>query len=363
MPLKNDLKDFPELSRKAFQHPLDGQAIAALQNVRGLPTLIKYVSEKTTEQLMNLENITSRLRVDAQQYPSLYKQFLRMAQVLDVQKLPNLYIETSPTINAFAMGMENYSIVLCSGLIDIMEEEELLAILGHELGHVKCEHQLYKTTIYWLTNFGDLILSQAKIPGLDFLLGAGRIAIYYALLDWNRKAEYSCDRAALLAVQDVDAISGALSKLAGFSEKFEEKINIDAVEEQATLYQELGSDSILVKIMKLKILERTHPYTAVRVKEIRNWAQSPEYMSILSGEYQKNNGQPGSNGAAPATVATKGRTCPNPKCNYPCGADFLFCPKCQSNLREARLSCGNCGNAVETEWRICCYCGSTLQGS
>ncbi|MFN7929903.1 MAG: hypothetical protein U0Y68_18545 [Blastocatellia bacterium] len=38
----------------------------------------------------------------------MHKQYVRMAQVLDVRKLPNLYVSTEMQINAFAMGMENW---------------------------------------------------------------------------------------------------------------------------------------------------------------------------------------------------------------------------------------------------------------
>src|SRR4051812_1224640 len=172
MALKANLVEFPDLTRQAFQHPSDVQATETLKHVPGLARVIRFISEMGSEQYMHYENISHRLRVNANQYPSLYRQYVRMAQVLDVRKLPSLYIETTPTINAFAMGVENYSIVLCSGLLDILDENETMAILGHELGHVKCEHQLYKTMAYLVLNFGDAILSQARIPGLDLVLSA-----------------------------------------------------------------------------------------------------------------------------------------------------------------------------------------------
>ena len=118
MTLKNDLVEFPGLSRQAFQHDWDLQAAQTLKQIPGLPWLVRFVSETFTEQYMRYANLSSKLRINARQYPSLYRSFVKMAQVLDVKKLPSLYIETTPVINAYAMGMENYSVVLCSGLID-----------------------------------------------------------------------------------------------------------------------------------------------------------------------------------------------------------------------------------------------------
>jgi len=360
MVLRSDLKEFPELSHHAFQHAWDSQATATLRQVPGLSRVVRFISENGSEPFLNYENISSRLRVNAQQYPSLYRQYVRMAQVLDVRKLPALYIETTPTINAFAMGIENYSIVLCSGLVDVMDEVELLAILGHELGHVKCEHQLYKTVAYLVTTFGDAILSQAKIPGIDLVLSAGRLGLEFALMDWSRKAELSCDRAALLATQDADAVASALAKLAGFSRKYASELNLDEVEHQSEAYRELGNESIMIKMMQLQTMRsQTHPYPVVRVKEIRHWARSVEYDSILAGNYRRHAAVLQGGAWQNVTIESpRARECA--KCKYPCNEDYLFCPSCQSNTRVGRLLCGKCRKPVEQTWSACMGCGSWL---
>jgi Zn-dependent protease with chaperone function len=360
MALKNNLVEFPDLSRQSFQHPLDLQAAGVLKQVPGLPRLVRFMSETVFEQQMHYTNVSSNLRVNAQQYPSLHRQFVRMAQVLDVKKLPSLYVSTTPwTINAYAMGIENYSIVICSGLLDILEDSELMAILGHELGHVKCEHQLYKTMAYWMTNFGDLILSQAKIPGLDLVLGAGRIGLDFALLDWSRKAELSCDRAALLATQDPDAVARALAKLAGFSRKYQDELSLAEAERQSDLYHDLGGDSLIMKLIKLKALSQTHPYPVVRVKEVLAWSRAPEYQQILAGNYRKNTPALLDGTWKNVSIETpRARECP--KCKYPCGEDYVFCPSCQTNVRASALICSSCRQAVEGDWSACITCGSWL---
>lgn len=362
MALKTDRVQFPDLSHLAFQHPFDGQATETLRKVPGLPRLIKFVSEKSLEQVFNYGNISSKIRVSAKQYPSIYKQYVRMAQVLDVRKLPSLYIETTPTINAFAAGIENYSIVLCSGLIDIMDEDELMAILGHELGHVKCEHQLYKTTAAVLTVLGSSLAAQTGIPGVEFILSAGRVGLNMALMDWSRKAELSCDRAALLAIQDVDKVASALAKLAGFSSKYAGELNLDEVEHQADLCHELGSDSLFVKLVKLQsMMDATHPYPVFRVKEIRTWAKSEEYSQILAGNYRRFTPVLTEGVWSNLTIGTpRAKECPNPKCKYPCDEDYIFCPKCQSNVRAGTIICSECRKPVELDWVFCMTCRHPL---
>jgi hypothetical protein len=281
-----------------------------------------------------------------------------MAEVLDVKKLPHLYIDTTPTVNAYAMGMENYCIVLCSGLIDILEEDELMAILGHELGHVKCEHMLYKTLTHLIMTVGSDVIKQL-MPVVGNFLSVG---LQLAVLDWNRKAEFSCDRAALLATQDVECVSGALGKLAGYSKRFGDEFNIDEIEIQADGYEDVGADSVLTKALKLySLINQTHPYPVVRVKEIRAWAESAEYKNIMSGNY--------ATGIRTLTAADRthyniesprAKECPNPKCKMLCPDSYNFCSNCQTNLRESKLVCTQCRQEIEEEWVACISCGSQL---
>ena len=354
-----DLKTFPDLSYHAFQHPLDSKAIASLQKVPGISKALRYVSEKSLERTFLINNVSSNLRVNAEQYPSIYKRYLKMAEVLDVRKLPHLYIDTTATINAYAMGMENYTIVLCSGLIDILDEDELMAILGHELGHVKCEHMLYKTLTHLIMTIGSDVIKQV-MPVVGNFLSVG---LQLAVLDWNRKAEFSCDRAALLATQNVDCVAGALGKLAGYSSRFNEEFNIDEVEIQAEGYEEIGADSMITKALKLySLIQQTHPYPVVRVKEIRAWAESVEYENIMNGNY--------ATGIRTLTAADRtsydidsprAKQCPNAKCMMLCPDNYNFCSNCQTNLRGSKLVCTNCRGEVELDWVACTNCGSQLQ--
>jgi Zn-dependent protease with chaperone function len=350
--------EFPGLSHHAFQHPLDSQALAALKGVPGLATVMKFLSEKTTERFHHARRMSHSLRVNAQQYPSLYAKYVRLAQVLDVQKLPALFIENSPNINAYAMGMENYSIVVASGLLDAMEEEEVLAILGHELGHVKCEHMLYNSMAHMLRSYGTMGVSLlSEVPLVGKVLSGG---LGIALYEWSRKAELSCDRAALLATQDVGATASALGKLAGYSKKYAHELNLEAIASQADDYESMKQGSLLVNLVMLnELLDTTHPYPVVRVREVRHYAASSEYANILAGNYQR--GQPRLTDGSWAGVDVKTRRFKRcASCNYPCNEDYVFCPHCQANTRDLKLHCASCKLPVEDAWVHCMQCGARL---
>ncbi len=363
MPLKATLKTFPGLSYRAFQHPLDREARKALEAIPLVPRLVRKWSELVTERFLHMEHVANNLRVSAEQYPSLYRQYVRMAEALDMPKLPALYLDTSSVINAYAMGMENYFIVVTTGLMDLLTEDEVLAIIGHELGHIKCEHMLYHNMVVLMFKYGAGIID-AFVPGIAQVM---LIGFKLALLEWNRKAEFSSDRAALLATQDPEAIAGALAKLAGYVtyDGASDELNLDAVYAQADDFDDLDSDSLINKLIKLNmLLERTHPFPVVRVKAILDWADSDHYRRILDGDYHalaqgfgpSPERQLASNNNGLATPT--GRVCP--KCRTVWTADMGFCGKCGTSLRDALIICGRCGAPVEAGMRVCPRCGRAL---
>ncbi len=357
MSLAESVREFPDLSHHAFQHPADSKALAVLKKVPLLPQISRKVSEVFSEGFMRMHFVSSAVRVGPNQYPSLYKQYLRMAEVLDVRKLPDLYIKTDDTINAYAMGQENYFIVVNTGIMELLTEDELLAIIGHELGHIKCDHMMYNTMANFLMAFGTGVLDS-----LFFGLGKmATIGFQLALLEWSRKAEFSCDRAALLVTQDKDSVRNALGKLAGYTNVTPDKLDIEELRKQADEYQEMGAKSMFTKMVQIYLmLGNTHPYPVVRVDEISKWADSDEYARILDGDYVKMSGElvvPEE--VVPPLETPTGVLCP--KCGAAWSTGTSFCGKCRTNLRGAAIICGACRSPIEPEWVACPACGSLLK--
>lgn len=285
MSLSQSLIRFPDISHHAFQHPQD--QIANLNALQNLAVPIKAVHSWFDEKYFRIQIIPTCIEVSSRQYPSLWKQYIRMAEALSIYDIPKLYISTSPQINAFTAGMEKHYIVLYSGLIDLLSEDELLAAIGHELGHIKSQHLLYSSLAQLLLTFGTDFMNALPIPALKPVF---EIAAVLTLLEWYRNAEFSCDRAALLATQNENAVCSTLAKLAGYSKNLKDEINIESVKEQAFKYKNIGSESLPDKALKVYcLLKQTHPYPILRVSELATWAMSSEYQSILDGKYKKIN--------------------------------------------------------------------------
>jgi Zn-dependent protease with chaperone function len=274
-------KQFEDISYRSFQHPLDREALAAVRKVKHIDVVIKKATEWSTERDFKILNLSDNIRLSNKQCPSIYKLLKEAASILDITQLPELYIDSSYTVNTYSYGIGNHVIVLCSGLIDIMSEDELLAVIGHELGHIKCNHMLYRTLAYLLSLGGGLL---QIIPVLGKAVDFG---VKGAIDEWTKMSTFTCDRSALLVVQDPEIVARMLAKLAGYSSnKILDEINIDEVLVQADEHEACsGKVDKLIKFIQNR--NQVHPLPIVRVKKLIQWAESEEYKKIMDGDYLK----------------------------------------------------------------------------
>ncbi|MFD9127933.1 M48 family metallopeptidase [Kitasatospora sp. NPDC059571] len=268
---------FPGISTRAWEHPADRSALVALRRLSGFDDVLKKLAGLVSERSVRLMFLATAVKTSERQFPELYDMVRDAAYVLDLEKVPDLYVTQDPAVNAMCIGMETPIIVLTSGLVELLDEEELRAVVGHEVGHAMSGHAVYRTMLLILTNIA------ARIAWLP--LGSLAIsAVITALKEWFRKAELSCDRAGLLAGQDLQASMRGLMKLAGGHNLAE--MNVDAFLEQAEEYEKAGDlrDGVL---KLLQVLPQTHPFAVVRVAKLKKWAESDEYRSILAGAYPR----------------------------------------------------------------------------
>jgi Zn-dependent protease with chaperone function len=199
------------------------------------------------------------------------------AYVLDLPQIPEVFVTQNPIVNAMALGADQPFIVINTGLVDLLDAEELRSVVGHELGHVLSGHAVYRTMLFHLINLAARV---AWVP-LGYV---GLRGIIWALEEWYRKSELSCDRAGLLASQDPAAAKRVLMKLAGGSRLSE--LNSDAFMEQAHDYDAVPDvrDGLL-KLLQLQ--GNSHPFAVTRFAELSRWIDSGEYDRILAGDYPR----------------------------------------------------------------------------
>ncbi|MFF7632133.1 M48 family metallopeptidase [Kitasatospora sp. NPDC008050] len=273
---------FPDISTRAWEHPADRSALVALRKLSGFDDVLRKLAGLVSERSVRLMFLATAVKTSERQYPELFSMVRDAAYVLDLEQVPDLYVTQDPNVNAMCIGMETPVIVVTSGLVELLDEEELRAVIGHEVGHAMSGHAVYRTMLLILTNLATRV---GWIP----LGNLAIMALITALKEWFRKAEISCDRAGLLAGQDPQAAMRGLMKLAGGHNLGE--MNVDAFLEQAEEYEKAGDlrDSVL---KLLQVLPQTHPFAVVRVAKLKQWSESEEYRSILAGAYPRRSDDP-----------------------------------------------------------------------
>ncbi len=270
-------KPLPGISPRAFEHPADTAAMAALRKVPGLEPVARKLFSAIGDRSLRLAFLGSAVRVDQHQFPAVFERYRKAARLLDVHPLPELYLAQTPFVNAGAMGLGKPFIVLNSGSLDLLTEDELQFILGHELGHVLSGHALFKTVLRLVLRLSLVLVS---IP----VGSAALFALSAALLEWDRKSELSADRAGLLATQDPSVGLSALMKMAGGGHT--DEMSLPEFLEQAREYEEAGNvaDSVL---KLLHLTGQSHPFPVLRLAELKRWAEGDEYERIVGGEYPR----------------------------------------------------------------------------
>ncbi len=268
---------FPEISSRAYEHPADRSALVAMRTLSGFDVVLRRLSGLFQERRYRLLYLASAVRVSDRQFRGVDRIYADAVSTLDLPTRPELYVTQSPLPNSVTLGMDEPFVVLTTALLDLLDDEELRFILGHELGHAHSGHAVYQTMLQ------HLVRISANLGWLPVGYWGLR-ALIAALREWSRKAELSGDRAGLLVGQEPAAALRVHMKLAGGARLSE--MDSEAFLAQAAEYDAAGD--LRDGVLKLLNLEgRTHPFAALRAAELRRWADSEEYARALAGDYPR----------------------------------------------------------------------------
>lgn len=279
-------KKFAELDPHAYVHPLDSQALAALRAIPGVDTILKKLIELTGESYLRVMANANTVRVGPDQYPDLDAKLDVVCCTLGVPK-PDLYVTVADPIfgtgigfNAMTTGVEKPFIIGYSTLLERLDDREILAVLAHEVGHIHAQHMLYTTAARLLAAVTEALLASNPVTATFGLIV--NMTVRMALLNWYQKAELSCDRAALLVVQDKSVIVSAMLKLAG-GLMAGRTVNHEAFIAQAREFDKKYEERMVDKFWTIIAASgRTHPFPVWRVAEVLKWVDSGEYEALLA---------------------------------------------------------------------------------
>ena len=288
------------LSRYDFVHPEDAAALEQLEAVPGCKLFVRKFLSVGAERLQYGMNMASSIRLSNTQLPKIYNHLPPICEKLGITE-PELYLTMNPVPNAWTFGDTRIAITLTSGLVEAMTPEELDAVIAHECGHIILHHTLYLSIAWFL----------ASGVGLVDALGALSEPIKLALYHWQRKAELSADRVSCL-ITSPETTARTIARLAGGPASITHQLNMEEWAQQAERYEKIRTDDNWNKTLQtLATAWLTHPFPAVRVREMLKWSDSDQYKRLSS-----------------RTTST--HTCPN------------------------------CGAEITCDWKYCRFCGALL---
>lgn len=286
-----------------FIHENDMKALNALKSIPGFDQLTKAFMKIFSERTMKILNMSSKVRLSAEQCPRIYNLLVPICEKFSIP-VPELYLELDRMPNAYTSGDSTIFICVTSGLLELLTDDEIQAVLAHECGHIVCHHVLYHT-------LGRIVLN-----GTASLLGLGPLitsALSIAFSYWMRCSEFSADRAAAVFCGGPERVVDVMLRLAGGTSDIASEINVELFMEQARDYDDYVDDSNWNKILEaLTVMESTHPFLAVRAASISQWCRENTFLRITDGS--------ASSGCCP-------------KCGTQTEPDWAFCRKCGTPLK------------------------------
>eukprot|EP00607_Mallomonas_marina_P009889 CAMPEP_0182420708 /NCGR_PEP_ID=MMETSP1167-20130531/5708_1 /TAXON_ID=2988 /ORGANISM="Mallomonas Sp, Strain CCMP3275" /LENGTH=283 /DNA_ID=CAMNT_0024597029 /DNA_START=99 /DNA_END=950 /DNA_ORIENTATION=+ len=265
---------FKGLESWMFQHHLDRKTTKQLSSLLYVEQFIRILFQYVEDTFV-VSNLASGILVGPQQMPQLYNDLLQSCEILDITPIPELYVRQNPIPNAYTLAVRGRKpfIVLHTSIIDLLSPEEVQAVLAHELGHLKCEHGL------WVTALNVLVESVNSVGG-DIGMFA-TLPLKTLLLRWQQSAEFSCDRAALLVVQDVNIVASVMMKLCGGSSSLASQLDVKSFINQAEKLEEATKSLSGRATSAVTRNLATHPIPVLRARELMQWQKSPQYRGLL----------------------------------------------------------------------------------
>ena len=265
------------LEHSQYEHDFDRAALEKLEAIPFLTRASQWITSNFIERVYTVQYTGSNLKVTESNYPQIYQYLVDACKILDIDRIPDLYIEWGYQINACTVGAEKPIIILNSGLIDLCDDDEIMFIIGHECGHIKSNHMLYHMMAQTINFVID------AIPGGSLLAGGLQYALYY----WDRMSEFTADRAGLLCCQNPEAMTHAFMKMAGLPIKEFDNMQAETFLQQARDFQMLDYDGMNKVVKFLSIADSTHPWTVMRSSELLKWIDAGEYDKFVNKRYLK----------------------------------------------------------------------------
>lgn len=145
-----------DINAAAWEHPADRAALVAMRRIPGFDQVLRALFGLFGERAVRLAFQANAVRVSERQFPDVHRRYREVLSTLDAPAEYELFLSQTPLVNAGAYGMNRPFIILNSGALRLLAEDELSFLLGHELGHILSGHVLYRTMLVLLLRLANL---------------------------------------------------------------------------------------------------------------------------------------------------------------------------------------------------------------
>lgn len=257
-----------------YEHPGEKLAMAALRRIPLLDLVFAKYLDMTIKTDLWADCAGNNFRITEKTNPRIYRLYRTALARLDMPREYPLYSELGYGYNAYAAGAKENFIVIRSSCISDYSDGEMLQLLGHEIGHIKSGHVVYQGLARSLN---------AILASLGGVAQGAAVGLQYAIMDWGRKAEYTADRAGLLASGDLKATADQAMTLLGQSDRIDYiDFSLDEVLKQAEEFKEENTDVVGKLLYANYTLTASHPWSILRIKQLYEWEQSGGYEAVVN---------------------------------------------------------------------------------
>lgn len=288
--INRNLKSTVPIDCEQYIHSLDRAALIALKKIPLLDTICGKILSIMNDKQNTIINMSTKIHITEKQLPKIYTMVHSICNKIGIE-MPELYLQLDRSVNAYAYGTEKFTIVVNSGLIECLEDDELYAVLAHECGHIACKHGLYHTIGGMVLSGGIIglheIANHLDNKGIFGTIASNVISTIDSTLElafyhWHRCSELSADRVAVICCGSAKPVVETMMRLAGGTTHIDTEINKDLFISQATEYLQSMNENVINKGLEFLLTKNeTHPLLAVRAHEAQNFANSEEFKDIM----------------------------------------------------------------------------------
>ena len=251
-----------------FIHPLDRDAMNIVNKVPGFETLTKFIVENSVEMVYNIQLKGSTIRLTENNSPRVYRLYKETAEILGVQKLPELYLTRGYKFLNRIIGYSEPMILLHTNCIENLDDEQLKFVLGRCLSGIILKHNK-------LEFLCDIIDMLKVIPVVDTIAAA----LALPLSQWHRKSELSRDRGGLLACQNFEAAMQVMMLMSGVPYGDEKNIDIYDYVDQAVKFRETKGLEKAGRVAMTAFADKS--WMIDRASELFLWHDMGKYDEII----------------------------------------------------------------------------------